>query len=93
VSAKGLKAKDLKVAGGKVKSVSGGSKVTINFKSKTKSTTVKFLKGLSISAKLGKSIAKHKTKSLTLKYTVKYAQAGHPAATSTAGSTTVKKLS
>jgi hypothetical protein len=92
VSAKGLKSKDLKVTGAKVKSVSGGSKVTVNFKSKTKSATITFVKGLTISSKLIKSIAKHKTKSLTIKFTVKYAPTGAPAATSTAGSVTVKHL-
>lgn len=92
VSAKGLKTKDLKVTGAKLKSVRGGSKVTVNFKSKTKRATIEFVKGLKISSKLVKSIARHKTKSLTVKFTVKYAPTGAAAATSTPGSVTVKHL-
>lgn len=89
ITAKGLKAKDLKIKGAKLKSVSGkGAKVTVTFKSKTKSATVDFVKGLVASSKLEKSVTKKKTKSLAIKFTVKYATA-----TSTAGSVTVKKLS
>jgi len=92
ITAKGLKAKDLKVTGAKLKSVSGSSKVTVAFKSATKSATIQFVKGVKVSSKLLKSIAKHKTKSLKVKFTVTYAPTGAPTATSAAGSVTVKHL-
>jgi hypothetical protein len=89
ITAKGLKAKDLKVSGAKLKSVkASGAKVTVTFKSATKSATVNFAKGLSVSKKLKTAVTKKKTKSLAIKFTVKYATAA-----STAGSVTVKKLS
>jgi hypothetical protein len=88
-SAKGLKTKDLKVTGAKIKSLkASGAKVTITFKSATKNATIKFLKGLSVTKKLETAVTKKKTKSLAIKFTVKYATV-----TSTAGSVTVKKLS
>jgi hypothetical protein len=89
ISAKGLKAKDLKVSGAKLKSVkASGAKVTVTFKSATKSATVNFAKGLSVTKKLKTAVTKKKTKSLAIKFTVKYATAA-----STGGSVTVKKLS
>ena len=54
-----MKAKDLKVSGAKLKSVSGkGAKVTVNFKSKTKSATVNFVKGVVASSKLKKAVTR-----------------------------------
>jgi hypothetical protein len=94
LTAKGLKAKGLKVSGAKLKSVTGkGAKVTLNFKSATKSATVSVASGLVASAKLKTAIAKHKTKSLTMKFTVKYVPTGMAATTSSATSITVKGLS
>lgn len=94
LSAKGLKAKDLKVIGAKVKSVSGkGAKVTITFRSKTASANVLFKAGLVASSKLVRSVSKHKTKSLKLTYSVEYAPTGAAAAASTATTLTVKGLS
>jgi len=89
LTANGLKAKDLKVSSAKLKNISAkGAKVTVNFKSATASATVDFIKGLKVTSKLETSVTKKKTKSLAIKFTVKYATA-----TSTAGSVTVKKLS
>jgi hypothetical protein len=94
LSVKALKSKDLKVSGAKLKSVSGrGAKVTVNFKSKTKAATVDFLKGVVASSKLKKAVTRHKTKSLTIKYTTKYAPATAAAANSTVFSVIVKHLS
>ena len=94
LSVKGLKSKDLKVSGAKLKSVSGrGTKVTVNFKSKTKAATVDFVKGVFATSKLKKSVTRHKTKSLMIKYTVKYAPATAAAANSTVFSVTVKHIS
>jgi hypothetical protein len=94
LSVKALKSKDLKVSGAKLKSVSGrGTKVTVNFKSKTKAATVDFLKGVVASSKLKKAVTRHKTKSLTIKYTTKYAPATAAAANSSVLSVTVKHLS
>jgi hypothetical protein len=94
LSVKGLKSKDLKVSGAKLKSVSGrGTKVTVNFKSKTKAATVDFVKGVYATSKLKKAVTRHKTKSLTIKYTVKYAPATAAAANSSVLSVTVKHLS
>lgn len=88
-SAKGLKAKYLKLSGSKIKSLkASGGKVTVTFKSATKSATVDFLKGLSVTKKLETAIAKKKTKSLAIKFTVKYGTV-----VSTAGTITVKKFS
>jgi hypothetical protein len=94
LSFKGLKKKDLKVSGAKLKSVSGrGTKVTVNFKSKTKAATVDFIKGVFATSKLKKAVTRHKTKSLVLKYTTKYAPATAAAANSTVFSVTVKHIS
>jgi hypothetical protein len=68
--------------------IASGAKVTVTLKSATKSATVNFATGLSVTKKLETAVTKKKTKSLAIKFTVKYA-----IATSTAGSVTVKKLS
>ena len=63
----GTEGKDLKVSGAKLKSVSGrGTKVTVNFKSKTKAATVDFIKGVFATSKLKKAVTRHKTKSLVI---------------------------
>ena len=85
----------MKVSGGaKLKSVSGhGTKVTVNFKAKTKAATVDFVKGVFASSKLKKAVLRHKTKSLALKYTVRYVPTGTAAVTSSVLSVTVKHIS
>ena len=88
-STKGLKLKDLRLSGAKIKSLkASGGKVTVTFKSATKSATVTLLKGLSVTKKLETAIVKKKTKSLAVKFTVKYGSV-----TSAVGTVTVKKLS
>lgn len=94
LSAKGLKAKDLKVTGARLKSVSGkGRTLVVTFRSATRSATVSFNKGLAVTGKLKTAVIKRRTRSLALKYTVKYAPAGARAASSTVATVTVKKLS
>jgi len=94
LSFKRLKNKDLKVFGARLKSVRGrGTKVTVNFRAKTRGVTVDFVKGVFASSKLKKAVRRHKTKSLTIKYTVRYVPAHAAAATSSVFSVTVKHLS
>jgi hypothetical protein len=94
LSFKGLKAKDVKVSGARLKSVSGhGTKVTVNFKAKTRAATVDFVKGVFASSTLKKAVQRHKTKSLVLKYSVRYVPTGTAPVTSSVLSVTVKHIS
>jgi len=55
--------------------------------------TVDFIKGVFATSKLKKAVTRHKTKSLIIKYTTKYAPATAAAANSTVFSVTVKHIS
>lgn len=92
--ARGLKAKGIKVHGAKLRRVIGhGRKITLIFRGKTKSATVFFAKGIGVTARVQKLVAKHKIKRMAISYTVRYTPAGAAAAASSAATVVVKRVS
>jgi len=94
VSTRGIKAKDVKVTGARLRSIKGkGRTIVVNFRSKTKSATIAIKGGLTANRKLLKQLTKKKPKPFPIKYTVKYAPTGAKAANSTVATVTIKKFS